>query len=29
VITSGTAFTLTTVGKLAKHDVISYICFGS
>lgn len=29
VITSGKAFTLQTVGKSAKHDVISYICVGS
>jgi hypothetical protein len=29
VKTSGTAFTLQTVGKNAKHDVIDYICVGS
>jgi len=29
VIKSGTAFTLQTVGKTAKKDVISFICIGS
>ena len=29
VKTSGTAFTLSTVGKSAKHDAIDYICIGS
>jgi hypothetical protein len=29
VKTSGTAFTLTTVGKTAKKDAIDYICVGS
>jgi hypothetical protein len=29
VTTSGTAFTLATVGASAKNDVISFICFGS
>ncbi len=29
VTTSGTAFTLATVGVSAKNDVISFICFGS
>jgi hypothetical protein len=27
--TSGTAFTLTTMGPAAKNDVIGYICIGS
>jgi hypothetical protein len=29
VTTTGTAFTLATVGASAKNDVISFICFGS
>ncbi len=29
VKTSGTAFSLTTVGRGAKKDVIDYICIGS
>jgi hypothetical protein len=29
VKTSGTAFTLSTVGKGAKKDAIDYICIGS
>ena len=29
VRTSGTAFTLQTVGKTAKKDVIGFICIGS
>ena len=29
VTTSGTAFTLATVGASAMNDVISFVCFGS
>jgi hypothetical protein len=29
VRTSGTAFTLTTMGPAAKNDVLGYICIGS
>jgi hypothetical protein len=29
VKTSGSAFTLSTVGKTAKKDAIDYICIGS
>jgi hypothetical protein len=29
VKTSGTAFTLSTVGKTAKKDAIDYVCIGS